>query len=440
MAIPFIDLCSGIGGFHSGLVNTGHYRCVGHAEIDKNAEKAYNAIYGEEGGLNYGDLRTINPRELPHFDLLCGGFPCQSFSVAGRRLGFRDTRGTVFFEIARILAEKRPPFLLLENVLGLLSHDSGRTLNTIFSALVEMGYNLEWMVLNSKYFGVPQQRRRLYIVGYLDPRCAGKVFPFSGGNAKNLKQLIPGPQGQRVYETDGIACTQCAGSGGWGGKTGLYFIDMNADPVITDVARCITARQDSGVSNHRGEHSAVLIEDAPRAILTPDRETVRQQGRRMKEPNEAMFTITAQDKHGIYHKGRIRKLMPIECWRLQGFTDEQFMQGFREVCNYITAFGIFTNYRTLVFSKSWFDGLEPEAQEAIRQASKAAQDYCKEEQASNERSKQLEMLEEAGCTVTYYTDEERQAFVDQCKDIWPEFREMIGPEIFDQVEEAMYGN
>ena len=140
MAIPFIDLCSGIGGFHSGLVNTGHYRCVGHAEIDKNAEKAYNAIYGEEGGLNYGDLRTINPRKLPHFDLLCGGFPCQSFSVAGRRLGFRDTRGTVFFEIARILAEKRPPFLLLENVLGLLSHDSGRTLNTIFSALVEMGY------------------------------------------------------------------------------------------------------------------------------------------------------------------------------------------------------------------------------------------------------------------------------------------------------------
>ena len=99
---------------------------------------------------------------------------------------------------------------------------------------------------------------------------------------------------------------------------------MNADPVITDVARCITARQDSGVSNHRGEHSAVLIEDAPRAILTPDRETVRQQGRRIKEPNEAMFTITAQDKHGIYHKGRIRKLMPIECWRLQGFTDEQF--------------------------------------------------------------------------------------------------------------------
>lgn len=242
MVIQFIDLCSGIGGFHSGLMATGHYECVGHAEIDPNAAKAYKAIYGEEGGLNYGDLREIDPKQLPDFELLCAGFPCQSFSVAGRRLGFQDTRGTVFFEIARIIAEKRPPFLLLENVPGLLSHDSGRTLTTIFSSLVEMGYHIEWMVLNSKYFGVPQQRRRLYIVGYLDPRCAGKVFPLSGGNAKNLKQLIPGPQGQRVYETDGIACTQCAGSGGWGGKTGLYFIDMNADPVITDVARCITAR------------------------------------------------------------------------------------------------------------------------------------------------------------------------------------------------------
>lgn len=109
-----------------------------------------------------------------------------------------------------------------------------------------------------------------------------------------------------------------------GGKTGLYFIDMNPDPIITDTARCITARQDSGVSNHRGEHSAILVIDEPRAILTPDREKVRQQGRRVKEPDEPMFTITAQDRHGVWHKGRIRKLMPIECWRLQGFTDEQF--------------------------------------------------------------------------------------------------------------------
>lgn len=99
---------------------------------------------------------------------------------------------------------------------------------------------------------------------------------------------------------------------------------MNANPLITEHARCITARQDSAVGNHRGENSGVLVEDAPRAILTPDKETVCQQGRRMKEPDEPMFTITAQDRHGIYHHGRIRNLMPIECWRLQRFTDEQF--------------------------------------------------------------------------------------------------------------------
>ena len=261
---------------------------------------------------------------MPDFDLLCAGFPCQAFSVAGRRMGFADMRGTLIFEVARIVKEKRPPLLLLENVPGLLSHNGGRTVETIFATFVEMGYHLEWCVHNSRHFGVPQQRRRLYIIGFLEPRCAGQVFPLTLGNAKDLIQIIPGPQGQRVYEPSGIACTQCASSGGWGGKTGLYFIDMNADPVITEDARCITARQDSGVSNRRGEHSAVLIEDAPRAILTPDRETVRQKGRRVKEPNEPMFTITAQDRHGVWHRGRIRRLMPIECWRLQGFTDEQF--------------------------------------------------------------------------------------------------------------------
>ena len=317
MAIRFFDMFAGIGGFRSGLEAVGGFECIGHCEIDKRTNMAYCAIYDTEGEYYCDDARTINPDEMPDFDLLCAGFPCQSFSVAGKRLGFEDTRGTLFFEVARLLAAKRPAFFLLENVPGLLSHDGGKTLETIYAALIEMGYHFEWCVHNSRYFGVPQQRRRLYIVGYLDPRCAGQIFPLSGGNAAHLRQLIGGAQGQRVYDPNGVACTQAATSGGWGGKTGLYFIDMNADPVVTDVARCITARQDSGVSKHRGEHSAVLIEDAPRAILTPDREKVRQQGRRIKEPDEPMFTITAQDRHGILHRGRIRKLMPIECWRLQ---------------------------------------------------------------------------------------------------------------------------
>lgn len=101
-------------------------------------------------------------------------------------------------------------------------------------------------------------------------------------------------------------------------------MDMNPSPKITEQARCITARQNRGVSNRVGETSGVFIEEEPRAVITPDREQVRQEGRRLKEPNEPMFTITAQDRHGVMHRGRVRKLMPIECWRLQGFRDEQF--------------------------------------------------------------------------------------------------------------------
>ena len=243
MAIRFFDMFAGIGGFRSGLEAVGGFECIGHCEIDKRTNMAYCAIYDTEGEYYCDDARKINPDEMPDFDLLCAGFPCQSFSVAGKRLGFEDTRGTLFFEVARLLAAKRPAFFLLENVPGLLSHDGGKTLETIYATLIEMGYHFEWCVHNSRYFGVPQQRRRLYIVGYLDPRCAGQIFPLSGGNAAHLRQLIGGAQGQRVYDPNGVACTQAATSGGWGGKTGLYFIDMNADPVVTDVARCITARQ-----------------------------------------------------------------------------------------------------------------------------------------------------------------------------------------------------
>ena len=136
-----------------------------------------------------------------------------------------------------------------------------------------------------------------------------KYFLSNRAILKLSSNSYPPPQGQRIYDPDGIACTLCAGSGGWGGKTGLYFIDMNNNPVITDEARCITARQDSGISNHKGEHSGVLIEEGLRSVINP---------------YETMLLITVQDRHGKYHTGRVRKLMPVECWRLQGFTDEQF--------------------------------------------------------------------------------------------------------------------
>ena len=141
MPIKYLDMFAGIGGFRSGLDLLGGFECVGYCEIDKYAKQAYDAIYPTEGELYFADARTIDPYTLPDIDLICGGFPCQSFSIAGLRRGFQDdTRGTLFFEIARIAAVKRPAFLCLENVPGLLSHDQGRTFATILGALDELGY------------------------------------------------------------------------------------------------------------------------------------------------------------------------------------------------------------------------------------------------------------------------------------------------------------
>ena len=159
MSIKFFDMFSGIGGFRSGLEALDGFECVGYCEIDKYAKKAYEAIYDTEGELYFEDARTIDPKDLPHIDLIVGGFPCQSFSICGKRGGFEDARGTLFFEIARIAEVKRPKYLLLENVPGLLNHDSGRTFATILSTLDELGYDVTWQVLNSKDYGVPQARR-----------------------------------------------------------------------------------------------------------------------------------------------------------------------------------------------------------------------------------------------------------------------------------------
>ncbi len=149
---------------------------------------------------------------------------------------------------------------------------------------------------NSAGFGVPQSRKRVYLAGCLGADCSGKILAFGGENEENnrkVKQLIGGNQSNRVYDATGLAVTQCSGSGGGGGKTGLYFISEK---------------------------------DEPRAIMNPFKEQIRCNGRRMKEPNEPMFTLTVTDRHGVVHRGRIRRLMPIECWRLQGFTDEQFQK------------------------------------------------------------------------------------------------------------------
>ena len=272
--------------------------------------------------------------------------------------------------------------MLLENVPGLLSHDKGRTFETILHTLDELGYDVTWQVLNSADHGVAQSRKRVFIIGFLRTECAGRVLSFTESNPKTLIQRIPGREGCRVYSPEGLSITLTGNAGGFGGKSGLYeilglpiksltksgyqiavpgdsidlayadlnsrrgrvghdiahtvtpsatqgfysmkCIDMNPEPAITDLARCITARQDGGIGHHKGEKSAALFLEKPIPVLTPMKEKVRQQGRRFKNPDDPMFTITVTDRNGVAYNGLIRKLMPLECWRLQGFTDEQF--------------------------------------------------------------------------------------------------------------------
>ena len=263
----------------------------------------------------------------------------------------------------------------------MLSHDGGRTFAAILSTLDELGYDVAWQMLNSANFGVAQSRKRVFIVGFFRERCSGKVLSFTDANPKALVQRIPGREGCRVYSTDGLSITLTSQTGGFGGKTGLYeilglpikvktksgyqtalpgdsidlaypnlnsrrgrvgkdmahtittspnqgyyamCIDMNPEPKVTELARCITSRQDSGIGSHKGEKSGVIVMEEPRAILNPFKPRTRQLGRRVKESNEPMFTLTVTDRHGVIYNGLIRRLMPIECWRLQGFTDEQF--------------------------------------------------------------------------------------------------------------------
>ena len=270
---------------------------------------------------------------MPDFDLLCAGFPCQSWSASGHKLGFADPRGTLFFEIARLAEARKPAYLLLENVPSILLHDQGRSFATILAALHDLGYGLEWAVLNCADY-TPQSRRRVFLVGYLDLRCTGEIFPITGANGKALIQVLGGPQGSRVYDPVGVACTQTANAGGMGGKTGLYlippdaaFVDLSVgEPRRTDTARCLTARYgQTTLSNHRAERSGVLLIHAP--SKRSDTEAAPGDSMSLDKTRGGRGSRLAHDAASVRdiveRGGRIRRLMPRECLRLQGFAEDQ---------------------------------------------------------------------------------------------------------------------
>ncbi|EKN1746189.1 DNA (cytosine-5-)-methyltransferase [Enterococcus faecalis] len=265
--MKFLDLFAGIGGFRLGMESAGH-ECIGFCEIDKFARTSYKAIHDTTGEVEMHDITIISDefiRGIGSVDVICGGFPCQAFSIAVKRKGFEDTRGTLFFEIARFASILRPRYLFLENVKGLLNHEGGATFETILRALDELGYDVEWQVLNSKDY-VPQNRERVFIIGHLRGERTRKVFPFKK-NDRTFTKL----QGQQIYANTLTTRIEAQG-------TGTYVVE-------------------------REQHE----EKIAIPVLTPDRLEKRQNGRRFKENVEEMFTLTAQDRHGVLQVGNTVK-------------------------------------------------------------------------------------------------------------------------------------
>ena len=525
--MKYIELFAGIGGFRSALDKLG-YECVFSSEIDKYARQSYKALYGHESS---GDITKIDVYDIPDHEILVGGFPCQAFSIAGVRKGFEDTRGTLFFEIIRIASAKNPKWLMLENVKGLLSHDGGKTFDVMCACLNDIGYAIDFKVLNSKHYGVPQNRERIFIIANRDAahedwtiegndvvakakkriaKLGIKTFNFdfpsnntvdkrlrdvlqdnvqekyylsqektmkliaqlndkvkndiAAVNPKNdeggqyyfqdrifhekgvmpaltsfVQNVMQEPslnqigyidnngQGYRVYDTDGLSQTVASVTGGvcksggcvaepkikvigttldtgaQGTNSRHWVHDVNGligtvdattykqpkqilEPQVNVIGSLEYYNFDSMNRVHDVEGLSPTIQTLqggsrePKiaevyATLTPDREEKRQNGRRFKDNDEEMFTLTAQDIHGIAIKEatkqgyaiaeegdsvnivhpnsetrrgrvgkqiantlevncnqgvvqqyRIRKLTPLECWRLQGFTDEQFQR------------------------------------------------------------------------------------------------------------------
>ena len=265
--------------------------------------------------------------------------------------GLKGKRSGLFFELVRLLEgkapEARPEWLIIENVKNLLSINGGWDFAEVLYSLAALGYDTEYGLLNSKFFGVPQNRERVYIVArkHIGGGGTRKVFPITATDGKALIELIGGRQGSRVYDPRGCSVTLTANGGGEGGRTGLYltnfsFMDLNKKSVLTNISRCVKARINAGVTNRSGDNSGVLCV-CVRAVITPERINKRQNGRRMKEGGEPMFCLTTQDRHGIaicncesciYNMDmetfkcciRIRKLTPREAWRLQAIDDKYF--------------------------------------------------------------------------------------------------------------------
>lgn len=364
--MKFIDFFAGIGGFRKGMELAGH-ECAGFCEFDKFATASYISMHllTEEqrkeleklpikqrqkeilkekyrnGEWYANDIRRVYAGDIPKADCWCFGFPCQDISVAGKQAGFQGNRSSLFFRVMYLVGqleeEDKPTYLFIENVKNLLSVNGGWDFARLLIEMDAGGYDAEWQVLNSKDFGVPQNRERCFIIGHLRGRSTAKIFPIKGTNGENSIQIIDHRDGYRrntqVFAQDGIteALSTCQG-GGREHHTALpCFIDLcYQGSQMTDTARYLKARYYKGVANHAGQDSGIAIKvigevnssqdgkifdtngisqcqsaghgNTPKValpVLTPDRAEKRQNGRRFKKNGEPMFTLTRTDIHGV---------------------------------------------------------------------------------------------------------------------------------------------
>lgn len=301
--MKFIDICSGIGGFRSALEKHGH-NCVAFAEIDKFAKQSYRAIYDTENEEELDDITSVTDEHFRLYrgqiDIITGGFPCQAFSIAGNRRGFEDTRGTIFFHIARAIKEIQPSYVLLENVKGLLSHDKGRTYGTIVQALDELGYFIEWGLFNSKYWGVPQNRERVYILVtrkdvWKEPKLFNLVKQQTSVDTR-LVDILEKDVDESYYLSEEKTRKLTLNEDLSGRLNHYDYRDVDSVHSVNRVSPTLNTMQ----GGDRQPKVAI-------PVLTPNRLNKRQNGRRFKENGEPMFTLTSQDRHGIAIKEATKK-------------------------------------------------------------------------------------------------------------------------------------
>ena len=350
--MKFLDLFAGIGGFRLGMESAGH-ECIGFCEIDKFARASYKAIHNTKGEIELHDITAVSDesiRGLGSVDIICGGFPCQAFSIAGHRRGFEDTRGTLFFEIARFASILRPKYLFLENVRGLLNHDGGATFETIIRTLDELGYDVEWQVLNSKNFGVPQNRERVFVIGHLRGGSGRKIFPLSGDGAAiaceqpkinkvgNIRKKGKSQSGD-VVSIDSLAPTLCSTTTQKDPlkilieneikQFGVIQPNFNQSGVVYDtdgISPTIRAYQGGGLEPKIRVKEATSKGYAEAEVGdSVNLSHSNSKTRRGRVGKQVANTLLTGESQGVIEPDfRIRKLTPRECWRLQGFPDWTF--------------------------------------------------------------------------------------------------------------------